>query len=349
MFYIHQNTCISPQQTFNEVALDTPSEIVDNKLIAKEPVYDGIPLSMLRRMGKAVRIGVGAALPLARNEVKPNGIIIGTANGGMEDCIKFLNQIIDYEEGTLTPTNFVQSTSNAIAGQIGMLSANQNYNITHVHRGLAFENAVLDTAMLLKENPEATYLLGGLDEISAYNYNIDFLADCFKDEKVSQESLYNSNSKGTIAGEGAAMFLVNNNSENAFACLKAMTTVHTREADVLADRLENFLENFLETNLEGRHVDLFLSGENGDNRQAKYINAIEAVLNSDTIARFKHLTGDHPTASAISLWLATHLLQQQVIPAHMLKKGITNKPFSTILIYNNFKDQQHSFMLVERA
>ena len=63
----------------------------------------------------------------------------------MEDCIKFLNQIVEYKEGLLTPANFVQSTSNAAAAQIALVTKNHQYNITHVHRGLAFENALMDT------------------------------------------------------------------------------------------------------------------------------------------------------------------------------------------------------------
>lgn len=344
MFYIHQNTCISPQQTFKDISIEAPSDITDNKLTAKEPVYEGIPTGMLRRMGKAVRMGVGAALPLLNYETKPEGIIIGTANGGMEDCIKFLNQIIDYEEGTLTPTNFVQSTSNAIAGQIGMLSANQSYNITHVHRGLAFENAILDTTMLLHEHPEATYLLGGLDEISNYNYNIDWLAGCYKTEKASVDTLYNSNTPGSVAGEGAAMFLVNNSPINAAAHVIALSMINSTDENLLREKLTIFLQEHFEN---GGQIDLFLSGENGDNRQQKYIDTIESVLNKETaIARFKHLSGEHPTASAISLWLAAHILQTQRLPVHMLKKS-GDSTFSTILIYNNFKDAQHSFMLVE--
>jgi hypothetical protein len=48
-------------------------------------------------------------------------MIIATANGGMEDCVKFLNQIIEYNEGLLTPANFVQSTSNAAAARLRSL------------------------------------------------------------------------------------------------------------------------------------------------------------------------------------------------------------------------------------
>src|SRR6478609_4855993 len=181
MFYIHQSICISPQESFDQINLSALREPVDNQLRAIEPKYENIPPGILRRMGKAVRIGVGAALPLVKSADNYfNGVVIGTSNGGMEDCIKFLNQIVQYEEGQLTPGNFVQSTPNAIAAQIGLLSKNQGYNITHVHRGLSFENALLDASMMLADNPDHQYLLGAVDEISAYNYNIDLLAGWYK-------------------------------------------------------------------------------------------------------------------------------------------------------------------------
>src|SRR5450755_1269477 len=178
MPYFHQSVCISPQNSFPYPDLSQIRESKNNLLEVIEPAYPGIPAGAVRRMGKSVRMAVGAALPLLEKHPQPDGIIIATANGGMEDCIKFLNQILEYKEGLLTPASFVQSTSNAAAGQIAMVTKNHNYNITHVHRGLAFENALLDVVMLLKENAEAGYLLGCTDEISACNYNIDRIAGC---------------------------------------------------------------------------------------------------------------------------------------------------------------------------
>jgi hypothetical protein len=180
MLYIHQTSCISPQATYSQpgsgavggggvpgidaaaLGIGVPRGPVDNMLKAIEPSYEGIPGSILRRMSKSVKMGVGAALPLLsltpsnpRAELalpgstdsstppsKPSllssavptaspstglslqGILIGTGNGGMEDSVKFLKQIIDYEEGLLTPGTFVQNTANAIASQIGLLHQN---------------------------------------------------------------------------------------------------------------------------------------------------------------------------------------------------------------------------------
>jgi hypothetical protein len=346
MFYIHHMSCISPQQTFGDAAISDLKEVSDKKLHAIEPSYEGIPTGILRRMGKAIRLGVGAGLPLLQKNTV-DGIIIGTANGGMEDCIRFLNQIIDYNEGMLTPTNFVQSTTNAIAAQMGLLSNNKSYNSTHVHRGLAFENALLDAGMLLKENTRASYLVGGVDEISSYNYNIDNLAGWFKKETLLAKDMYTSGTEGSIAGEGAGMFLVNTKKENAMAGVTGLLLLHTVDVQTITEQLAHFLYKHVPT---GEQVDLLLSGEDGDNRMIKYYVAVEQILEKTaTIARFKHMFGEYATVSAAALWLACYILKEHSLPEHMIKRKNKQDAHKRILIYNNHKGRQHGFILVENA
>jgi hypothetical protein len=344
MFYIHQTSCISPQQSFSDIDLEKLNNAADDKLKVIEPTYEGIPLNILRRMGKAVRIGVGAALPMLVQN--PDGIIIGTANGGMEDCIKFLNQIIDYNEGMLAPGNFVQSTANAVASQLGLISSNKGYNITHVHRALAFENAMIDAQLMLHENPDSKYLLGGLDEISAYNYNIDYLDGWYKKEKISNTDLYMSNTSGSIAGEGSAVFLVGVFSEKAIAQVQAVQTIHSENVELVLEQLQFFLRKKLR---DGEKIDLLLSGENGDNRLVNYYRAIENQIADDVaVARFKHMSGEYPTASSFALWMACYILQNQLVPHHSFKKNAGEKKYQRILIYNNYKGTQHSFILISK-
>ncbi|MEP7255744.1 MAG: beta-ketoacyl synthase chain length factor [Ferruginibacter sp.] len=346
MFYIHQTYCISPQKTFQQADLEILNEPVEKKLLAIEPAYDAIPPGILRRMGKAIRMGVGAAMPIIKNSNPLNGIIIGTANGGMEDCIKFLNQIVQYEEGLLAPGNFVQSTSNAVAAQLGLLSNNKSYNNTHVHRGLAFENAVIDAIMQLNEFPGKNYLLGGVDEISDFNYNIENLAGAYKEESVSNKQLYETDSPGSIVGEGAAMFLVNDQKENAIAKLQALQIFHSEDENSVKNNLQQFIKTHLPAD---EKIDLLLSGENGDNRTLRFYASCEELISKETaIIRFKHLSGEYPTASAFGLWLACYMSDQKSSPLHMIKKAPTNSAIKNILLYNNFKGMQHSFMLIEK-
>lgn len=343
MFYIHQTYCISAQHTFSKIQLDEVIEHVNKKLFALDAPTEGIPLNLLRRMGKAVRMGISAGLPLIQQS-PVDGIIIGTANGGMEDCIKFLNQIIDYEEGRLTPTNFVQSTTNAIAAQLGIMNTNKGYNITHVHRGLSFENALIDADMKLQEHPEHSYLLGGIDEISEYNYAIEGLAGWYKKEDVSSNTLYTSGTPGTLPGEGAAMFVVNTKKEGALAQVKAFKVFHTDSIQTMKDQLSLFLQQHA---LESGKPDLFLSGENGDIRLASFYDAAEEVLGSTPVARYKHMFGDFSTVSALSVWLACQGIQSGKFPEHMYKT-LPSPSLNTILLYHTHKENQHSFLLISK-
>lgn len=339
--YIHQHTCISPQQTGNNTNLENVIPSREGMHIALEPVLEGIPPGMLRRMSKAVRMGIGAGLPLIKTH-QINGIIVGTANGGMEDCIKFLNQIVDYEEGLLTPGNFVQSTPNAIAGQISLITKNQSYNATHVHNGLAFENALLDTMLLVRDDTGGNYLVGGVDEISSYNYNIDYLAGWY-DKTLHSGTLYTVQKKATIAGEGAAMFLVNGKAENAIAHIAGIEFFQSSDPEYVKKRFADFLDQ----HQPDMHTLLFLSGENGDMRHLPFYESCETLLDKNIpVARFKHITGEYPTASSFGLWLACYALQSKQLPEHFYKtKQITNSP-QNIILYNQYQGKQHSFIFV---
>ena len=341
--YIHQHICISPQQTNGVVDLEIINPSLEGKLLAIEPQLQGIPPSMLRRMSKAVRMGMGAGLPLIK-EKNVDGIIIGTANGGMEDCIRFLNQIIDYDEGLLTPANFVQSTPNAIAGQLSLITKNRTYNATHVHNGLAFENALIDVQMSLLEKPGTQYLVGGVDEISSYNYNIDYLAGWY-DKAKSNEDLYSSDSPGTIAGEGAAMFIINDIADGAFGHIEAIDAFQSTDKEQVEARFKKFLNTYVpDTN----HT-LLISGENGDSRfLPTYATCEFAIGSSIPVARFKRLTGEYPTASSFALWLACEALKHQGLPAHFYKNEHNLAQIEQVILYNQYQGKQHSLILVSR-
>ncbi|HEY4937050.1 MAG TPA: beta-ketoacyl synthase chain length factor [Puia sp.] len=344
MAYFHQYSCISPQNSFPKGDLSQIRESKNNLLEVTEPVYPGIPAAAKRRMGKSVRMAVGAALPLLEIYPQPDGIVIATANGGMEDCIKFLNQILEYKEGLLTPANFVQSTSNAAAAQIALVTKNHNYNITHVHRGLAFENALLDTVMLLKENEAAGYLLGSTDEISAYNYNIDRLAGWFRNETVLNADLFQSKANGTIAGEGSFMVWMNNQRVGASAEMNAVKTIHSNDPSIVLRSLEKFLSENLSP---GEWPDLLLTGENGDDRLSPYYDIVESYMNESVpVARFKHFCGEFCTASSFACWLSIQIFETGEIPVLLIKKSVHKKTCRRVLIYNNYRGAQHAFILV---
>lgn len=336
MLFIHESSCISPQD-----GLYAPKDPVNNLLKAVEPQYHGIPGNVLRRMSKSVRMGAGAGLPLLGQS--PQGILIGTGYGGMEDSIRFLNQIVDYDEGALAPGTFVQSTANAIASQLGLLQHNNGYNITFVNRGLAFESALLDAAMHVRERPDTVLLTGGVDEISPHHYRFETAEGWYKKEAVGQADFYSAGSPGSIAGEGAVLFLVSGKRQGAVAAVRELVLLGGEDEQTLETALKGLLSRHLPA---GQGPDWLLSGENGDSRALRWYQIAESAAGAGAgIARFKHLCGEYPTASAYALWLACHF--PAAPPAHLVKRPATRPP-RHFLLYNNYKFSQHSLILVEK-
>lgn len=62
--------------------------------------------------------------------------------------------------------------------------------------------------MLLKEKEASTVLVGAIDEIIHTSHAILNRMGLYKQGPVSNLELYKTNSKGTIAGEGSAFFML---------------------------------------------------------------------------------------------------------------------------------------------
>lgn len=345
--YIKDLSSISPQITFTDEFLNGDFKIHTNTFYsAIEPSYsETIPSSLLRRMGKAVRMGIGAAMPLIERNEKLDGIVIGTANGGLENCINFLNQIIDYDEGMLTPTHFVQSTPNALAGQIALMSKNTGYNVTHVNGALAFENALLDAMMFLELNERnSSLIIGAVEEISNYNYNIDQLANRYKEECVSNDKLIQTKTNGSVCGEGSTMFVVTNDSNNALAKIVDLKQINFPTKSELEIKLNQF---FIDNELTLENIDLLVLGNNGDIQFDFLYDDVKSFFPADTeYVYYKNFVGDYRTSSAFALFLTTHLLNGQLLNHAGIEGDLTKIP-KTILIYNQFEGIQHSLILVK--
>ena len=124
VIYINGIGNISPQATF-DLAQNTAVVKSSTAFMAcQEPSYKQyIPRKQLRRMSRAVRMGLTVAHK-ALEEAQPSAIdaiITGTAWGCVKDTEKFLETIIENNEQYLTPTAFVQSTHNTVAGQIALM------------------------------------------------------------------------------------------------------------------------------------------------------------------------------------------------------------------------------------
>ena len=349
---------VSPQPTTATGAF--PAEWLfheTNQLKSLDPGYrDFIPADQIRRMGRVIRMGVASArMCLAdggQNGVPamPDAIITGTGLGCIEDTEKFLASMIRNKEEFLTPTSFIQSTHNTVAGQIALQLGCHGYNFTYVHRGISFESALTDAMMQISTGQADRVLSGGTDELTAHSFAIMERFGAWKKLPVHTAGLLADLRRGTIAGEGAAFFLLEKEHRpGAYARIEA---VDTFAGPVTGEEANRRIDRFLEAyGLRRSDIGLFLLGLNGNPSGDRVFR--EAILTSQAdlpAGYFKHLCGEYHTASAFALWLGAMTLRHGEVPSVVLTDLSRKVPHpERILIWNHHMESNHALILLSRA
>jgi len=348
--FINGMGCVSPQESLGKSVLD--NEIIETEsefLEIQKPNYrDFINPKVLRRMSKIVRMGIVASKTAMENaDINyPDAILTGTGMGCQLDTEKFLNSMIENNEGLLTPTSFIQSTHNTIGGAIALGQQNHNYNLTYVHRTFSFESAMLDGMMLLKEGKAKNILLGGFDEITEESWLIKTKIDFFKKETIKNTNLLSDKKPGALAGEGSTFFVLSDTATGNTLAEVLGTEMFYRPQDI--DEIEENISNFLNANsLSKDDIDLVVLGYNGDAKFDSIYSAVEnGLFAKNTIAYYKHLCGEYDTSSAFATWLAAGIIKENRLAETVLKRGNAGKEIKKILIYNQFRNINHSLILL---
>jgi len=347
--YIRATGNISPQKTFgHQPMVDAPVTYTGNRLACIEPDYkEFIDPKQIRRMSRIIRMGVAAAMEcLHEAGVKvPDAIVTGTAYGCLEDTNSFLSKMVEFNEELLTPTAFIQSTHNTIGAQIGLMLQCNNYNNAFVHRGFSFESALLDGILLLKEKEVTNVLIGAIDEITNTSHSILNRLGLYKQGPVSNLDIYTTKTKGTIAGEGAAFFLLSNEpSATDYAKLEGLHTFY-KPKNIAA--IEKQILAFMERqSVNINDIDLIITGRNGDATFDKmYEQLSQSIFAGRKTANYKNLCGEYPTSSAFALWLAVYIIKTGKLPVMLQQTGLTGGNVKRVLVYNSYLGIHHSLYL----
>lgn len=341
--------CISPQNTVDEHFFfeDSTSIPKSNSLKIIPAEYKNyIPVNMIRRSSHVLKMGISAGLMCLKknNDQLPDAIIVGTAMGCFEDTDKFLRSIDENQERTLTPTSFIQSTHNTVAGQIALLIKCHAYNFTYVHQNLSFEYAVLDALLLLKENEAKQVLVGGVDELIPPLVELFDRAGHLKKTEDLNTELWKSHTKGYVAGEGSAFFSLSaSKSESTVAKLSGLKTIHS-----LTDKkqLQTEIDKLLtECGIKKEELSLVLSGVNGDVKTDAVLNEVGSEMNLPLVY-FKQYCGEYFTSSAFALWFACAIVQKQRVPASATNSQAIPKEIKHILIMNQYQNKHYSLICV---
>jgi 3-oxoacyl-[acyl-carrier-protein] synthase II len=349
--FINSTCAISPQKTFGSKGF--PDEIIEYKgvqyLKCLEPTYNEYldPMAS-RRMSRIVKMGVCAALKCLRDAgiENPDAIITGTGLGCIEDTEKFLASIYENEEKLLNPTPFIQSTHNTVAAAIALNLKCRNYNSTYVHRGFSFESALLDGLMLLKEGTAKNILVGGIDELTNNSFTITGRLGFWKRQPIDILNLLNTNTRGSIAGEGTTFFSVSSTrNERSMAEIKSVETFYKPEnISVTEEKITDFVQR---TCSSMNNLDLVILGINGDSGDDKiYYMLKDHLFNAVPCVYYKHMCGESDSSSAFALWLASMILNKGNVPEVLRIDNKAVRKIENILIYNHLRNTNHSMFLI---
>ncbi|SHM42244.1 beta-ketoacyl synthase N-terminal-like domain-containing protein [Chryseobacterium polytrichastri] len=349
--YINSAACISVQDTLNENFIQnlTPENSIQI-VKAIEPNYkEFIPPAMSRRMSKTVKMSsVASKYALKEAGIEnPDAIIVGTGMGCSQDSEKFLKNVIDNNEEFLTPTYFIQSTHNTVAGQIALALQCHAYNFTYVNTSSSLEFSMLDAKLQINDGEADHVLVGSTDEQTDRTMELYKLNNTIKKEENLPVDYLDSTTEGVIWGEGSSFFVLGKEkTESSYAQLRDIKINNRLEQD----EIQNFIGDFLtKNNLTFEEIDAVILGFSGDSKSDIYYTKAMDLFPNSALLYYKHLSGEFNTASGFSTFMACHILKDQQIPEVMMINGVKREGIKNILLYNHLGGSDHSLLLLERA
>jgi 3-oxoacyl-[acyl-carrier-protein] synthase II len=188
-----------------------------------------------------------------------------------------------------------------------------------------------------------------VDELTDNSFTIMNRLGHWKRKPVNNMDLFQDKTRGSIAGEGAAFFLLSKEkNNNTFAKVIGVDTFYKpRDTSEIQVRIQEFLQK---QGIPLAGLDLILLGMNGDPSQDLTYNQLNKdLLKNSRTACFKHLCGEYFTSGAFALWLAAKILKHQRIPAAVTSGTPAASVINNILIYNHYRNIDHSLMLISKA
>lgn len=231
---------------------------------------------LLRRMSPILRMSSFTALEaLAISEQEVEAIIVGTGLGCTDDTLAFLTEMNSNFESVLSPTAFIRSTHNTVAGQIALLMKNQGYNMTMTQGSLSFERSLIDAKAAMLAGEFNSALVGAVDEMS------ESVSSVLTDLMVAQKTELR-------LGQGSSFFVIDK--ESAGVGVRDIATFNNGQSQA-------YVDSFLEKHGD---VDLVLNG-----------STVE--FDQPSIA-YKDFCGEYFSAPGFGTFLGANILEADILP-----------------------------------
>lgn len=296
MAFIRKIDTISHQPSFQQANCwhELKELTAESTLIS--PDYKAFinPLA-LRRLSTILRMGIATAKSVSDDQTY-DAISYGTSWGCLTDTEKFLQVINTVSGDVFSPTAFIQSTHNTIAGQISLELKNHAYNMTHTQNTLSFEVALLDGLLQVAEGRKHV-LVGAADEAIPF---LERLRDKLIDTTLPFTSL-------------ATAIHISPSKTDAIAEIVSCETIHGKALDLT--QIQTRLKHH---GIES--VDLVL--ESGTRFAAEF----------DNTTNFLNYSGYNQVASAFATHLGVDYLLANPSAQHVLILNYLSETNSSIIL-----------------
>ena len=330
--YINSVKQISAQQPLTDEWFDNPILYNEQYIRAIDADYKQYfsPLKT-RRLGKILK----RALLTSREAMQesgvsnPDAIITGTGLGCIENTEIFLDKLVREGEEMLNPTHFMNSTHNTISSLVAIDAKCRNYNTTYAHKGMSFECALQDAFLQMQSGKIGTALVGAHDEMTLSYFTLL--------KKMGHFGVENQ----IFAGETAvAMILSTEKTEKSLCRIEAMGKVYS--GDKGCPDIEG-LKKLIE------RIDFVMIGSNGSPENDRiYLKNCQKLFPDIPLLQYKNIFGESYTAPAFAVYAAALCLKNRHIPKFLSVLGTQYAVPNKILIYNHFKNKNHSFIILSR-
>jgi len=316
--YINAASTISHQPTFQNNGFSLKLQELDSSSALISPDYAEFIAPMeRRRMSQVQKMSIACSLDCLQQAAigQPDAIIVGTSMGCCVNTKNFLDKVLGAGEGPISPTSFIVSTHNTIAGQIALLLKNHGYNMTHTQNNLSFEQSLIDARLGLKTGFQHV-LVGAADE--------------------EEETLYNTrarlNNQHVHLTGGASFFILSNEKNSANA---------VRLVDVaslgLIESIGSNIAHLLSSNaLKPHSIDFVLFAVNEEERAGELNFLFQRARLSD----YQKLSGTYYTNSAFSMHYAVDLL--------LNRTGSNFPDIENVLVCNNVIPENLGLILLSK-
>jgi len=264
--------------------------------VGQEPISSSLPPQSIRRLKRLPRLTLSLAKMAQKagpGDLTPHAVFMGTGWGALSETHDFLARLAATSEQFPSPTDFVGSVHNGPASQVAIMFGATGPNITASDGDYSFEQALLAASLMMGDSSEPAFVLGA-DE----------------GHEIFSPLLDGSIAPGSPLADGGGALVVSRQAAGS-KCSIAIPFYGRGVDGAVVDLIAALGDDWQSS------CGLVMAGipaayeREGKAQLADFVRLAGLTL---PVVRYRRLTGEFASASAVAAALAASMLDEGVVP-----------------------------------